>query len=667
MTEAIDCSEGATIAGSSPFAILVVEDAQTTSALVCSVLRRAGFCPDAVFSGHEALDWIDHNPVDLLLLDYQLPDMNALELLEKIEAGGRRIPFVGMSGHGDEKTAVEMMKRGALDYLVKEKSFLEHLPLVVRQMTARVNSENRLRVKESELLQSEGRLAAFARALPDDAYVLDQEGRCIEVLATTKERSGGIARTGLKRGQLLSECFSGTTARLLSAAAAGSAAAACTRIVEYPLALAEGERWYEGRFSPVSSDNVASSLVVWVSRDITEKKEAEQQRRELEKQLLQSQKLQAIGTLAGGIAHDFNNLLSVILGYTEISHDLLPPDAAAATNLREVLRAGHRAKDLVRQILEFSRQPDHERRPVMISALVKETVRLARATMSGEVEVRLDIEAVGCNVLANATQMHQVMMNLITNAEHAMEGTGGELRVSLDLFDAGRQFVRTRPGMEEGRYVRLQVSDCGCGMSPEVMARIFEPYFTTKEFGRGTGLGLSIVHGIVTSLRGIVTVESEVGRGSSFTVYLPHCDEAAAVESCALGSVPHGGEHILLVDDEPLLTEICQQMLEHLGYRVTVRSHGVEALAAFKADPARYDLLLTDYAMPSLDGLELARRARALRPDLPVILVTGFSRSRYLEKARSAGIHQVIMKPVIARDLALAVRSALDQDSSGPT
>ncbi len=293
--------------------------------------------------------------------------------------------------------------------------------------------------------------------------------------------------------------------------------------------------------------------------------------------------MQAIGTLAGGIAHDFNNILSAILGYTEITVDMLSADAPETANLQEVLRAGNRAKELVRQILEFSRQSDQDRKPVQVSSLIKEALRLVRATMPATIEIKQNICCSSAAVLADATQLHQVLMNLATNAQHAMAENGGVLQVTLDAFEADEEFARLYPGLREGPHLRLSVADNGCGMDEKIRARIFEPYFTTKPIGQGSGLGLFSVHGIVASHRGAIDVHSCPGQGSVFTIYLPQCHFAEAQEVLALEALPRGTENILLVDDEPALAQMHQQILERLGYRVSVRTSSLEALEAFRS------------------------------------------------------------------------------------
>ncbi|MEW6500237.1 MAG: MASE3 domain-containing protein, partial [Thermodesulfobacteriota bacterium] len=401
--------------------------------------------------------------------------------------------------------------------------------------------------------------------------------------------------------------------------------------------------------------------IVYLARDITELKT-------LERQLRQAQKMEAIGTLAGGIAHDFNNILTPVLGYSEIIAESLPADNPMVEPAREVLKAGRRARDLVKQILTFSRQAEQERRPIEVRLVVKEALKLLRSTLPATIEIRQAIGPECGMVLADPTMIHQVMMNLCTNAYHAMKEKGGVLGVSLDEVAIGPGDYLTALQLMPGPYLRLTVSDTGCGMSPQILERIFEPYFTTKAPEEGTGLGLSVVHGIVTSLGGHITVYSELGQGTTFHVYLPCYREERQGEGAAAGggpALPTGHEHVLVVDDEPTITELVQQMLEGLGYRVTSANDPRAALEWFAAQPGQFDLVLTDMAMPHMNGAELARQLLARRPGLPVILCTGFSEIINEEKAKTLGICRLLMKPVLRDELARVVREALDQPARG--
>jgi PAS domain S-box-containing protein len=399
---------------------------------------------------------------------------------------------------------------------------------------------------------------------------------------------------------------------------------------------------------------------VAVLRDVSPRRQAEAERAQLEARLLQAQKMEAIGTLAGGIAHDFNNILAAILGYTELVADGLPESGEARENLDQVLKAGERARELVKQILTFSRQSEQERRPVRLATVVGEVLRLLRSSLPTTIEIRRDLASGDGVVLADPTQVHQVLMNLCTNAAQAMEPGGGWLTVSLASREVGRGEAAEHRDVPAGAYQVLSVADTGRGMSPTELAKIFEPYYTTKPAGEGTGLGLAVVHGIVRAHGGWLQVDSAPGRGSTFRVYLPEAGEEAREEPHTLHNLPRGEERVLLVDDEKALVELGRQTLERLGYTVDTFTNSQEALAALQRRPADFDVVITDQTMPRLTGLELAAAAREIKPGLPVLLCTGFSRTVDDRSVRQAGVRQVLMKPLVARDLAQAVREALD-------
>ncbi len=382
-----------------------------------------------------------------------------------------------------------------------------------------------------------------------------------------------------------------------------------------------------------------------------------------ERQLQQVLKIQAIGTLAGGIAHDFNNILFPIVGYTELTMDEVPDDSVAHNNLEEVLKAAHRAKDLVQQILTFSRQSGQERKPVKVHLIIKEALKLLRASIPASIEIINNIDDDCHPVMGDATQIHQVIMNLCTNAYQAMQDKGGTLEVNLSEVNVGYEETVKKIGMQPGKHLQLLVRDEGCGMDAIVLDRIFEPYYTTKEQGKGTGLGLSVIHGIVKNHRGDISVTSSPGKGTTFKVYLPITEDAdIANELAPSNGAAKGNERILLIDDEEQIVSMEQQMLENLGYEVTARTDSTKALEEFSEQPHNFDLVITDMTMPQMTGDELAQKLLDIKPDIPVILCTGFNEDITEEKALAMGIQKFVMKPVIKNDLATTIRTVLDQN-----
>ncbi|RJP86420.1 MAG: PAS domain S-box protein [Desulfobacteraceae bacterium] len=392
-----------------------------------------------------------------------------------------------------------------------------------------------------------------------------------------------------------------------------------------------------------------------IARDITEKLK-------MEAQFRQAQKVEAIGTLAGGIAHDFNNILTAILGYTEMARYALPENSPAAAHMNQVYLAGIRARDLVKQILTFSRQADQDLRPIKIQDAVTEALTFLRASIPTTIDIRQDIRPDCGHVLADSTQIHQIIMNLCTNAYHAMRETGGVLSVSLSQAKVQLEDQTTGIHFPSGVCVQLEVSDTGTGIDRDILGKIFDPYYTTKAKGEGTGMGLAMVHGIVKSYGGDISVDSEVGKGTTFRICFPVIEKGIPFQEHAASDskVPGGNEHILVVDDEQVVTDITQQTLESLGYQVSAFTCSEKALDAFRAQPGNYDMIISDMTMPRLNGLQLAEQSLAIRPGMPFIICTGFSDLITKEKIHASGIQKVIMKPVFLRDLAFSVRMALD-------
>jgi PAS domain S-box-containing protein len=397
-----------------------------------------------------------------------------------------------------------------------------------------------------------------------------------------------------------------------------------------------------------------------IFQDITAQRNARNEMAKLEERLQQAQKMEAIGTLAGGIAHDFNNMLFPLVGFAEMLKEDLPPDSPLQENVNEILHAAFRSRELVQQILAFSRKAERKDKPIRLQSIVKEAIKLLRATIPTTIEIKQQIDGECPLAIADPTHIHQIVMNLATNAYHAMEEKGGVLSIMLEAVRLESD-PAVPDGPAAGLYAHLRIADTGLGMTKEVLARVFDPYFTTKSDGKGTGLGLSVVHGIVATYRGDVRIYSEPGLGTEVHVYLPVVEKKLLKEDPAVSAPVRGGsERILLVDDEETIVRMEQQVLTRLGYQVTVRTASIEALAAFKAYPEGFDLLLTDMTMPNMTGTQLAAAVKAIRPDIPVIICTGFSEQ--IDEARSAalGIAGYLMKPVDSRVLAETVRKTLD-------
>jgi PAS domain S-box-containing protein len=389
-------------------------------------------------------------------------------------------------------------------------------------------------------------------------------------------------------------------------------------------------------------------------------KKETQDRQRIEQELRQAQKMEALGTLTGGIAHDFNNILAAIIGFAELIHDHVPPESRQAHHATRVLQAGIRGRELVKQLLTFSRKTQQEKKPLQLSGIVEETVTFLRASIPTTISIKTDIQSQSGLILADPAQMRQVLTNLCTNASYAMREKGGALDIALsDLTISPSNGDPS--GMKPGPYVRLVVRDTGTGMPADVMNRIFDPFFTTKKVGEGTGLGLSVVHGIVEQHDGYITVQSKPDRGSVFTLYFPQITGNAETDAVSDGEIPTGSERILFVDDEEALVDMGEDILAGLGYGVTSRTSSKDALALLKEDPFRFDLVITDQTMPEMTGIDLAKEILAIRTDIPIIMCTGFSHLVDADKAAAVGIRAFAMKPLTKREIARTIRKVLDE------
>jgi len=397
-----------------------------------------------------------------------------------------------------------------------------------------------------------------------------------------------------------------------------------------------------------------------LKKEIEVRKHHQKEKDKLESHLLQLQKMETIGTLAGGIAHDFNNILTPILGYTEMALEELSDESTLRYDIEQINNAALRGKDLVQQILTFSRQVDFDKKPLHLHLVVKEVMNLIRASFPSNIEIRQDLDTDCGTILADATQMHQIVMNLCTNSLYAMADKGGILEVRLDALELNPKKIKANANVKKGDYVRLTISDTGVGMDKQTITRIFEPFFTNKEVGSGSGLGLSVVHGIVNNYNGAIQVQSEPGNGTIFMIYLPQ-HSAHGIENGQVTEITRkGNENILFVDDEKEITYMGKKMLESLGYTVDIRTDGFSALHEIQTNKQKYDLLVTDQNMPKMLGTDLVKRAKKIRPDLKVILITGYEDSIKEGSISEYDIAEIIMKPLILSEFSKIIRNVLD-------
>lgn len=417
-------------------------------------------------------------------------------------------------------------------------------------------------------------------------------------------------------------------------------------------------RYIEDEGIALPGDDGKAYRILGTAKDVTARVREDAALRQVEQRVQHAQKLESLGVLAGGIAHDFNNILVAIIGLTDMAMREIPMDSRIYADLDEALRAAHRAKDLVKQILAFSRQEGQERTPFSLHVVVREVLKLARATLPGNIQIIEDVDTASGAVVGNVGQLHQVLMNFLTNANQAMQPRGGRIEVSLHDIDASEELAKRHPGLKPGPYLRLSVRDTGHGMTPAVLKRIFDPFYTTKGPGEGTGMGLAVVHGIISAHNGAILVESEPGKGAVFDTYLPRSEEPAPAESADSGTGEAVGR-ILLVDDEEIVIHFGQSALKRFGYEVTALDDPKAALAAFKKRPSQFDIVITDQVMPGMQGDELASAIKAIRPDIPIILFTGFSDRVVESEAKRIGISEILYKPLVADQLSRAVLRAI--------
>jgi PAS domain S-box-containing protein len=525
---------------------------------------------------------------------------------------------------------------------------------VFEDITERKNAEEERRKLQMQLSNAVeiAHLGPWDYDVVDDVFTFNDQ--FYNIFRTTAEQVGGYTMSSAEYAERFVHPADRSVVGEAIQKAVGTDDPDCRGHLEHRMTYADGGTGYISVVFFVVKDAEGKTIKTYgVNQDITERKK-------METRLQQAQKMESIGNLAGGVAHDFNNILVPIVGFAEMLKEDIEKSSPSQEFVDEILRAAMRSKDLVNQILAFSRQSEHELMPVRVQQVLKEVLKLSRSTIPANIEITQEIQSDCGPVLADPSQLHQIAMNLITNAFHAVDETSGKISVRLQEIRLGPDDLADAL-LEAGRYAKLSISDTGAGIEPAIMDKIFEPYFTTKEKGKGTGLGLAVVYGIVREHHGDIKVYSEVGKGTTFNVYLPLMEKSSeqTVEEKA-EDFETGSERILLVDDEEAIVRLEKQMLERLGYRVTSRTSSLEALEAFRANPSGYDLVITDMTMPNMTGDRLAKELIAIKPGIPIIICTGFSERINQEKVVAMGIQGLLMKPIIRSEMARIVREALD-------
>ena len=587
--------------------------------------------------GYTVKEALTQNISEILTPDsIQLANKHLMETLEK-ERGGQRIEGRTLELEHYCKDGSTLLMECNMSFLHNEEGNPVGITGVSRDIAERRQTEEALR-------ESEEKYRSMMEAMKDPIYICSSKYR-VEYMNPTMIKRIGRDATG-------EYCFKALHDLDRKCPWCMRDKIQTEDHLENDIVSPKDNHSYHVSQTPVfHRDGSVSKMTIF--RDTTELKS-------LETQLQQAQKMEAIGTLAGGIAHDFNNILSSVLGYTELALDDAEEGTRLRRNLQSVISAGERARDLVQQILTFSRQSEKMFSPIQVKFIIKEALKLLRATLPTTIEIRQDIQS-NSLVFGDPTQIHQVLLNLCINADHAMREKGGILEVTLVDVDLDSLFIAKHPDMKPGTHLRLMVRDTGCGIPPHLLDRIFDPFFTTKDKGAGTGMGLSVVYGIVKTHGGAITVQSELGKDSVFNVFLPVIEKTIEREAPKEKPLSTGTERILFVDDEILLVSLGKEILESLGYDVTTRTSSIEALELFKARSERFDLVITDMTMPNLTGDELALKLAAIRPDIPIILCTGFSHKITEERAKEMGIKAFLLKPILKDVMAETVRSVLDE------
>lgn len=670
--------------------ILIVDDMEQNRYMLEALLSGHGHQVVSAADGREALKAAESDAFDLIVTDILMPVMDGFALCRqwKTDDNLKHIPFIFYTATYTEQKDIDFgLNLGADLYLVKPMDPVELMSSIERVLNGRNTATARegdspeesvylqeynqalIRKLEKKMLQLEAevierrntekqllRLKTAIENTDESILLLDENGK-IEYVNPAFERTVGHSR----------EKTQGRSLDFLVSVDSNN-----VTFEDAWKAVKSGRTW-RGRFSgetrtgrtieleatisPIIIESYEKDGYVAVIRDVT-------QQMSMENQLIQSQKMEAIGALSSGIAHDFNNILGAIAGYTQLALYETNVEEKTKAYLNSVLEACARSKKLIEQILTFSRKSEREKSLIDLVPLIDESAKFLRASIPSTIEFRVDLESKAIYAQADPIQIQQVILNICTNAVYAMRNREGILSIKLKRIYLDEIACGFHPELMPGKHILLIIGDTGCGMSRETLSKIFEPFFTTKERGEGTGLGLSVAHGIIKGHKGNIVIYSEPGRGTTFNIYLPEAEGFIAVEEeTDPRFLPAGTEHILYVDDERDIVNVGSEMLKKLGYRVSTALSGVEALGLFERDPESFDMVITDQTMPGMTGMELAGKILTIRPQLPLIICTGFSSHDSEDQAMAAGISRIINKPFDYRELALTVRKLIDEGS----
>ncbi|MFO7568585.1 MAG: response regulator [Smithellaceae bacterium] len=650
-----------------PLKVLLVEDSEDDALLVLRALQKGGFEPVCrrVETAGDMADALSGQLWDIVLCDFKLPQFDGLGAIDLMDELSLDIPILIVSGSIGEEMAVECMRRGANDYIMKDN--LSRLCPAIHRELAEAQSRAQRREAEAALQESEEKFKTIADYTVNWESWFSSDGTYLWVNPAVERLTGYSAEEVLNMQDFISVMIAEEDRDMFRRGFQSALTGTRGENFEVRYRHKNGSTlWLSVSWQPVYGSKGVFLGIRTSGRDISAAKQGEEERRYLEKKLLQAQKMEAIGTLAGGIAHDFNNILSGIIGYAELAA-MQADENVRQNSIAQVLKAAQRATNLVKQILAFSRHVELEKKPMDLRGVVDDVLKLLRAAIPTTIEMHQALPDQPVIIFADYTQMHQVLMNICTNAAHAMGEKGGRLAVSLSEETLRNDALSRELSLPAGMYTKLSVADTGQGIDPAHMPRLFDPFFTTKKVGEGTGLGLAVVYGIIHDHGGGIQVSSLPGQGATFDVYLPLPGRAARIpDDVKTPGVARGHEHILFVDDERDLVFLGKKMLSDLGYHVTICTDGLDALETFRAAPEKFDLIITDMNMPMMSGSQLSAEILKIRPELPIILCTGYSDYMDSEKATAIGIAAFVMKPLTRSLLTTLVREVLDKSSFRP-
>ena len=638
---------------SDKISILYIDDYELDRELVKDALEKehGGFEVLEASNKREFESLLKTAAIDVVLSDFNIAGFEGLQVLDMVRAHDPRIPVVIVTGTGSEEIAVMALKQGASDYVIKRPNHIRKLPQTILAAMEKKALRQHREKAETELKESEERYREILENALVGIYQVTVEGKFIFANQKLTEMLGYPSYEKLAAIDSIAELYAHPEER---DQVVDEIIRMGFLIGDFEFRRKDGQSIWVKLHVRKSKDKEGGIIFEGLMEDVTGMKK-------MEAQLQQAQRLEAIGTLAGGIAHDFNNILASVIGFTELSLDDTSPGTPLHENLTEVLTAGHRAKDLVKQIMTFSRKGEQEKRPMPLNPLIMEAIRMLKSTIPTDIEIKDHISEEILTINANPSQINQVLLNLVTNASHAVR-ENGMIEIGLETVSFDENMANPYPDLSPGKYAEILVSDNGCGIKDKNLHLIFDPYFTTKDPDKGTGLGLSVVHGIVKIHGGHITVYSEINKGTTFHIYLPLAGQPSRMQTIRKPEpLPLGVERILLVDDEPSIVKMQKQNLEHLGYTVVPRTSSMEALETFRTAPDSFDLIITDMTMPNMNGDRLALAVKDIRPDIPVILCTGFSEKINAASAADFPIDGFLMKPVEKEKMANTLRRVLDE------